>query len=69
MADGPPRPQTKRIGFADVRDMTRHDKQHFEWLVKNEFFPKVGYDRYEPTAAGRAAADLGFYDWQPQPRG
>jgi hypothetical protein len=29
--------------------------------VKYEFFAAVGDDKYEVTAKGKAAADLGFY--------
>ena len=59
----------KRFGYADCRNQTRHDKVHFEWLVGNGFFAAVGDDQYEVTAKGKAAADLGFYDWQPTANG
>ena len=52
----------KRFGFADCRNMTRQDKEHFEWLVRTGFFVEVGEGRYELTDRGRASADLGFYE-------
>jgi hypothetical protein len=58
----------KRFALADVRDMGRHDQQHFDWLVENGLFKEVGPDRYELTEKGRAAADLGYYDWEPAPK-
>ena len=57
-----------RFAFAGVRDMTRHDAKHCAWLIENELYADVGAARYEITERGRAAADLGFYDWQPRPR-
>jgi hypothetical protein len=58
----------KRFAFADVRDMTRHDRKHFEWLVENGFFVPAGDSLYELTERGRSAADLGFYEYEPAPR-
>lgn len=58
----------KRFTLADVRDMTRHDKKHFEWLIENGFFVAVGGGRYELTEKARKSADLGFYDWEPAPK-
>jgi hypothetical protein len=56
----------KSFKYEDVRNMTRHDQQHFDWLVENGLFRQAGPDHYELTEKGRAAADLGFYDWQPR---
>ena len=47
---------------ADVRNHARADRAQFDWLVANGFFVAVGKERYEVTAKGRAAADLGFYE-------
>ena len=58
----------KRFTFADVRDMTRHDRKHFEWLVENGFFVPAGDTLYELTERGRSAADLGYYEYEPTPR-
>ena len=55
----------KRFTLADIRDMTRHDKQHFEWLVENGFFVAAGDGRYQLTDRAKQSADLGFYDWEP----
>ena len=52
----------KTFSYADARNQTRHDRAHFDWLVENGFFAQVGDDRYEVTAKGKAAADLGFYE-------
>ena len=52
----------KQFTFADCRNMTRHDKEHLDWLLKNAFVVAAGEDRYELTEKGRAAADLGFYE-------
>ena len=54
--------RTKRFRFADCRNMTRHDKEHFGWLVKGGFFVEVADGCYEVTDKGKAAADLGFYE-------
>jgi hypothetical protein len=58
----------KRFRYADARNMTRHDEKHFGWLVENEFFVAVGEDQYEVTEKGKAAADLGEYEWEPPKR-
>lgn len=58
----------KRFSFPDVREMTRHDRKHFDWLVENEFFVEVGEGRYEMTEKAKKSADLGFYDWEPTPK-
>jgi hypothetical protein len=56
----------KRFALEDVRDMTRHDQKHFDWLVENGFFAAAGPGRYELTDKGRAAADMGYYEFQPR---
>ena len=52
----------KRFAYSDCRNQTRHDQEHFDWLVANGFFVPAGEDRFEVTDKGRAAADLGFYE-------
>ncbi len=55
----------KRFRYEDCRNMTRHDEQHFDWLVENGFFVAAGEGWYELADKGRSAADLGLYDWEP----
>lgn len=57
----------KRFRFEDARNQTRHDQMHFDWLVENGLFVAVGDDWYELTDKGKAAADLGFYEFTPVP--
>lgn len=58
----------KRFKYQDIRNHTRFDKAYFEWLVGNEFIVAAGDDWYEVTEKGRAAADLGMYEFEPKPR-
>lgn len=53
----------KRFRYEDCRNMSRQDESHFEWLVENGFFEDLGDGWYGMTAAGTAAADLGFYEY------
>lgn len=53
----------KQFTYADCRNMTRHDQVHFDWMVDNGFFQKVGDDKYTVTDKGKKAADLGMYEW------
>lgn len=55
----------KRFRFEDARNQTRHDLMHFEWLVANGLFSPLGEEWYELTEKGKAAADLGFYEFSP----
>jgi len=55
----------RRFGPADCRNGTRHDQKDFDWLVANGLFVPVGGGLYELTDKGKAAADLGFYEWEP----
>ncbi len=55
----------KRFRFEDARNQTRHDSMHFEWLVANGLFSAIGDEWYELTDKGKAAADLGFYEFNP----
>jgi hypothetical protein len=57
----------KRFTFADARSTTRLDRAHFDWLAGNGFFAPAGDGVYAVTAAGRAAADLGLYEWEREP--
>ncbi len=52
----------KRFAFDDARNGTRHDREHFDWLVANAFFTESGDGKYELTDRARSAADLGFYE-------
>ena len=52
----------KRFAFSDCRNQTRHDLEHFDWLVGNGFFVPAGENRFEVTDKGKASADLGFYE-------
>jgi hypothetical protein len=52
----------KRFRYDDARNMTRHDQEHFEWLIENGFFVQVGEDWYSITDRARDAAELGFYE-------
>ena len=55
----------KRFEYADCRNMTRFDQGHFDWLVDNGLFAAAGDGSFEVTEKGRAAAELGLYDWEP----
>jgi hypothetical protein len=55
----------KTFTFADARNMSRYDRVQFDWLVAHGFFTPVRHGVYELTELGRAAADLGEYDWEP----
>jgi hypothetical protein len=37
----------KTFTFSDVRNQTRHDQAHFEWLVAKGFSVAAGTDTYE----------------------
>jgi hypothetical protein len=54
----------KRFRYADARNMTRHDQAHFDWFVANGFVAPAGDGTFELTDKGRAAADLGLYEWE-----
>ena len=55
----------RRFSFDDARNMTRYDQLHFDWLVENGFVAVAGQDVFAVTDTGKAAADLGLYDWEP----
>jgi hypothetical protein len=55
----------KRFRYEDARNMTRHDRAHFDWFVAAGFVAPAGGDVFELTDKGRAAADLGLYEWEP----
>jgi hypothetical protein len=52
----------KRFRYEDARNMTRHDKKHFDWLLANGFIVPVEGDLFEVTEKGKASADLGAYE-------
>ena len=60
--------KVKPFRFADVRDMARKDQARFDWLVANGFFVDVGDGLFELTDKGHSAADLGYYEWEPEPK-
>jgi hypothetical protein len=55
----------KRFRFTDCRNGTRHDKDHFDWLLVQGFFVDAGDGWYEVTEKGRGSADLGMYAYEP----
>jgi hypothetical protein len=55
----------KRFRYEDTRNMARQDRAHFDWLVEHGFFAEAGDGLYAVTDKGRAAADLGFYEYEP----
>ena len=57
--------RAKRFRYEDCRNMTRHDQGHFDWLVAQAFFAVAGDGAFAVTDKGKAAADLGMYDWEP----
>lgn len=57
--------RAKRFRYADCRNMTRHDQEHFDWLVAQAFFAVAGDGTFEVTDKGKAAAELGLYEWEP----
>lgn len=52
----------KQFSFDDARNMTRHDEEHFEWMVEKGIFAAVGNGLFTVTDVGREAADLGEYE-------
>jgi hypothetical protein len=55
----------KKFRFEDARNQTRHDRMHFDWLIANGLFASIDGEWYELTEKGKAAADLGYYDFSP----
>ena len=55
----------KQFRFAQIRTWVRKDKRCFDWLLSNGFFVDVGDGLFELTDKGHAAADLGYYEWDP----
>jgi hypothetical protein len=55
----------KRFAFEDMRNQTRNDRQHLDWFVANGFVAPAGEEVFELTARGKAAAELGEYEWEP----
>src|SRR5262245_61752223 len=55
----------KRFRYDDTRNQTRHDPSQFDWLVENGLFVEVGEGLSEVTDKGKAAADLGLYEYEP----
>ncbi len=57
----------RQFTYADARNGTRFDQEHFDWLVAEGFFVAVD-DGYQLTDKARAAADLGLYEYEPSRR-
>jgi hypothetical protein len=57
--------RAKRFRYADARNMTRQDQQHFDWLLNHGLFAVAGEGTFVVTDKGKAAADLGLYEWEP----
>ena len=55
----------KQFRYAQIRIEVQKDKRCFDWLVANGFFMDVGDGLFELTDKGHAAADLGYYEWNP----
>ncbi len=55
----------RQFRFEDARNMTRHDRVQFDWMVEYGLFAVAGDGVYAVTDQGRAAAELGMYDWEP----
>ena len=51
----------KKFRYEDVRNMTRHDQAHFDWLVAHGFFSALGDGNFTVTDKGRESAELGMY--------
>jgi hypothetical protein len=58
----------KKFRFEDARNMTRHDRAHFDWLVDNGFFTEVETGMYTVTTKGKESAELGLYEYEPRPQ-
>ncbi|HJZ59436.1 MAG TPA: hypothetical protein VKE74_31110 [Gemmataceae bacterium] len=56
----------KKFRFEDARNMTRHDRAHFDWLVDNGFFSEVEIGFYAVTGKGKESAELGLYEYEPR---
>ena len=53
----------KRFRLEDVRPMTRKDRGNLDWLVARAFVAELGGGWYALTDRGKAAADLGLYEF------
>jgi hypothetical protein len=53
----------KRFRFEDVREMARKDREYFDWLLSCGFVAGLGDGWYALTDRGKAAADLGLYEF------
>lgn len=56
----------KQFKYEDARGMTRADQTHFDWLLTNGFFAVAEKGLYTMTDRGRAAADLGEFELEPE---
>jgi hypothetical protein len=59
----------KRFKFDDVRNGSRYDGEHLEWLIESGFFADLRGGLFGLTAKGIEAADLGLYETEELPRG
>ena len=55
----------KQFRFTQLRQWSRNDQERFDWLTANGLFVEVGDGLFEMTDKGHAAADLGYYEWEP----
>jgi hypothetical protein len=55
----------KTFRFEDARNMSMRDRRHFDWFVASGFISELEDEVYALTERGRAAADLGEYEWEP----
>ena len=58
----------KRFRYDDARNQTRHDQNHFDWLVHNGFFAKVADGWFTLTDKGKALGPVlkALYGWGEQ---
>jgi hypothetical protein len=53
----------RRFRFEDVRAMIRKDRENLDWLVARGFVADLSGGSYAITGRGKAAADLGLYEF------
>ena len=53
----------RRFRFEDVRSMARIDREYFDWLAARGFVADLGDGWYALTDRGKAASDLGLYEF------
>ena len=53
----------RRFRFEDVRELSRYDRDNFDWLLAFGFVADLGGGWYALTDRGKASADLGLYEF------